>query len=85
MIIAWRWLLTQKLRQSQLPRNLQAELEAELQAAARHFSRGSFHAGDVLLQNFQRHVSTAVKPVDARLAAELIAEAQRIRDAVRGS
>jgi hypothetical protein len=77
--------LLRKIEQAGLRANLRAALEPQLRVASRHFSQGLFHPGDMLLQDFQKHASSLLKGINPSLAAELIADAQRIRGAIGGS
>jgi len=77
--------LLRKIEQAGLRANLRAPLEAQLVGASRHFSQGLFHPGDVLLQDFQKRAASLPNGINPSLAAELIGDAQRIREAIGGN
>jgi hypothetical protein len=73
-----------KVNQGNYDRKSKRALIASLKAAAASFDRGSFESGANQLEAFQNKVRAQVGKTDPALAAEWIALAQAIQDAVAG-
>jgi hypothetical protein len=78
--------LMEHVRAADIPKNKEKDLLETLRNAIKHFEKGRMEAGVKQLRHFQKTVQAKEgKKLDPATAAALIAEAQKIIDAVTGS